>query len=157
LLGASPRAVAKPQAGRAQAAKKRPNDVLNFLNFWDLLFPFLVSEFKLTWEVGTQEKTMESPRGDSGGTTTPVSGHPHLHHTGRRIRQFFMPDGRKIHVAHSPEELENHKRRKSSAAALEKMDEEEDFDVVLHGSSEHVSHPISSLGNVIYFEYTEDI
>lgn len=73
------------------------------------------------------------------GTETPTPhAHHHHHHphlpSGRRVRQFFRPDGRKVHVANSPEEVEHHRRRQSSVA--EKGTE--DYDVVLHGSIEHV-------------------
>jgi hypothetical protein len=74
------------------------------------------------------------------GTDTPASvtghghHHPHIHgHTGKRVKHFFSPEGRRIHVAHSPDEA--NKIRKKSIAANEK----EDFDLVIHGSPEHVS------------------
>jgi hypothetical protein len=60
--------------------------------------------------------------------------HPHLgHHTGKRLRHFLRPDGRKVHIASSPDEA-NHLRRKLSTA-----NEKEDFDLVIHGSPEHAS------------------
>jgi hypothetical protein len=60
--------------------------------------------------------------------------HPHLHgHSGKRLRQFLSPEGRRIQVAHSPDDAEN--IRKQSIAVNEK----EDFDLVIHGSPEHVS------------------
>jgi hypothetical protein len=75
------------------------------------------------------------------GTDTPASEtttqhahhHSHLHgHTAKRLRQFFSPEGKRIHVAHSPDEADN--IRKQSVASSEKAD----FDVVIHGSPEHV-------------------
>lgn len=78
---------------------------------------------------------------DSGATTgvaTPATtthnthtGHHHHHHTGRRLRQLLRPDGKKVHIAGSPEE----------ANVLRKTltrDEKDDFDLVIHGSPEHV-------------------
>lgn len=74
------------------------------------------------------------------GSETPASAiahdhahhHPHIHgHSGKRLRQFFSPDGRKIHVAHSPDEA-NHIRKQSVG------NEKDDFDLVIHGSPEHV-------------------
>jgi hypothetical protein len=64
---------------------------------------------------------------------TPHAHHlPHLHgHSGKRLRHFFSPEGRRIHVAHSPDEA--NKIRKQSIA------EKDDFDLVIHGSPEHVS------------------
>ncbi|XP_014561966.1 hypothetical protein COCVIDRAFT_85608 [Bipolaris victoriae FI3] len=59
--------------------------------------------------------------------------HPHLgHHTGKRLRQFLRPDGRKVHIASSPDEA-NVMRRKLSTA-----NEKNDFDLVIHGSPEHI-------------------
>lgn len=66
--------------------------------------------------------------------------HPHLHHSGKRFRQFLRPDGRKVHVASSPDEA-NLLRKRLSA-----VNEKDDFDLVIHGSIEHVSlHNASSL------------
>ena len=75
----------------------------------------------------------------AAGASTPTTSHAQLHyprlqHTGKRLRQILRPDGRKVHVAHSPEELDNQRRRLSSIA-----EKNEQFDVVLHGSNEHVS------------------
>ncbi|KAF2028544.1 hypothetical protein EK21DRAFT_69518 [Setomelanomma holmii] len=73
------------------------------------------------------------------GTETPASAHhthhhhPHVHgHTGKRLKQFFRPDGRKVHVAHSPDEANT--LRKTLSASNEK----DDFDLVIHGSPEHL-------------------
>jgi hypothetical protein len=61
--------------------------------------------------------------------------HPHLHgHTGNRVRKLLhLPDGRKVHVAQSPDEA-NHLRK-----TLDESSEKDDFDLVIHGSPEHVS------------------
>ena len=72
------------------------------------------------------------------GTTAEHQSHQHHHshhghHTGKRLRHFLRPDGRKVHIASSPDEA-NHMRRKLSTA-----EEKEDFDLVVHGSPEHVS------------------
>jgi hypothetical protein len=70
-------------------------------------------------------------------TTTPHglhNHHPHLgNHTGKRIRHFLRPDGRKVHIASSPDDA-NDLRRKLSTA-----NEKDDFDLVVHGSPEHVT------------------
>ncbi|KAF2733993.1 hypothetical protein EJ04DRAFT_467326 [Polyplosphaeria fusca] len=71
------------------------------------------------------------------GAATPASNqgghhHPHLHHTGKRLRHILHPSGKKIHVAGSPDEAENIRRRLS---AIEK---EGDFDVVINGDPEHI-------------------
>ncbi|KAI9884875.1 MAG: tRNA-specific adenosine deaminase subunit tad3 [Watsoniomyces obsoletus] len=58
------------------------------------------------------------------------SSNHHHHHNGRRLRQFLRPDGRRVHIAQSPEE--EIKLRKH----LESTDEP--FDVYIHGSPEHV-------------------
>ncbi|KAI9792970.1 MAG: hypothetical protein M1816_001292 [Peltula sp. TS41687] len=52
------------------------------------------------------------------------------HHNGRRIRQFLRPDGRRVHVAHNPEDAIKLKRHLETT--------NEPFDVYLHGSPEHL-------------------
>ena len=52
---------------------------------------------------------------------------------GGRIRRFRRPDGRHVHVAATPEEAEHLK------LALSGQDPEEGFDLIVHGSPEHVS------------------
>ncbi|EOA88521.1 uncharacterized protein SETTUDRAFT_160398 [Exserohilum turcica Et28A] len=54
------------------------------------------------------------------------------HHTGKRLRQFLRSDGRKVHIASSPDEA-NSMRRKLSTA-----NEKEGFELVVHGSPEHI-------------------
>ncbi|KAF2491628.1 hypothetical protein BU16DRAFT_574646 [Lophium mytilinum] len=58
--------------------------------------------------------------------------HPHLHHTGRRLRHFLRPDGRKVHIAGSPDEAEKLKR------TLSVSEKEGTFDLVIHGTDEHI-------------------
>ncbi|KAF3032376.1 hypothetical protein E8E12_001949 [Didymella heteroderae] len=72
------------------------------------------------------------------GAETPVGttpGHPHHHHhlhgAGRRIRHLLRPDGRQVHIAKNPDEA----RRMSQTLRL---NEKDDFDLVIHGSPEHV-------------------
>lgn len=62
------------------------------------------------------------------GTSTP---HSH-HHKGHRLRNFVLPNGRKVHIAPSPEEAKPLRRHLS---AIEK---DQPFDLVMNGSSEHL-------------------
>ncbi|KAI9819803.1 MAG: hypothetical protein M1832_003878 [Thelocarpon impressellum] len=61
-------------------------------------------------------------------STTPT----HNLHPRKRLRQFIDANGRKIHVAHSPEEAADLHRRLSS------IKPGEPFDVHIHGSPEHL-------------------
>lgn len=54
------------------------------------------------------------------------------HHAGRRLRQFLRPNGKKVHIAQTPEEVERLKKTLSPP---------ENFDIYLHGTEEHVSAP----------------
>jgi hypothetical protein len=66
--------------------------------------------------------------------------HPHLHHTGRRLRHFLRPDGRKVHIVQSPDEAEKLRKvisRRASQEFGKKGDFE--FDIVVHGSVDHVN------------------
>ena len=56
--------------------------------------------------------------------------HRYFHHNGHRIRQFIRADGRKVHVALSPGEAEKMRRKMAVV--------DDDFDLVVHGSDEHV-------------------
>ncbi|KAF2203314.1 hypothetical protein GQ43DRAFT_479183 [Delitschia confertaspora ATCC 74209] len=58
--------------------------------------------------------------------------HHHHHHAGRRLRHFFHPDGRKIHIAGSPDEAEHIRKTLSTTA------KEGGFDIVIHGTPEHL-------------------
>ncbi|KAF2395482.1 hypothetical protein EJ06DRAFT_305084 [Trichodelitschia bisporula] len=64
--------------------------------------------------------------------------HPHSHHihghaihTGRRLRHFLHPSGRKVHVASTPDKAERLKRHLS-------VTEPDGFDLAIHGSPDHV-------------------
>jgi len=72
---------------------------------------------------------------DLSGATTPTpsagsSGH-HLAHARSRLRHFLRPDGRKVHIALSPEEADKLRRTLS-------ITEKAGFDIVIHGEEEHV-------------------
>ena len=66
-------------------------------------------------------------------TATGESHHTYSHHNGKRLRKLLKPDGRRIHVASSPEE---HTRLQKTLSTTEP---DERFDVYIHGSPEHVS------------------
>ncbi|KAI9803543.1 MAG: hypothetical protein M1825_001886 [Sarcosagium campestre] len=57
----------------------------------------------------------------------------HHHHHGRRLKQLLHPDGRKIHIAQSPDEAESLKRKLSTGEPAEP------FDLYIHGSPEHLN------------------
>jgi hypothetical protein len=76
-------------------------------------------------------------KGTESSTTVGATSHTHaIHghqiHTGRRLRHFLHPSGHKVHVASSPDEAEKMKRHLS-------VSEPEGFDLVIHGSADHVS------------------
>lgn len=48
------------------------------------------------------------------------------------MRHFLLPDGRKVHIALSPEEADNLRQR------LNTIDKDEPFDLVINGSPEHL-------------------
>lgn len=57
----------------------------------------------------------------------------HSHHKGaKRQRHFMLPDGRKVHIALSPEEAESLRQR------LTTIKRDEPFDLVVSGSPEHL-------------------
>lgn len=64
----------------------------------------------------------------SYGTSTP---HGH-HHRGQRLRNFMLPNGRKVHIAPSPEEAETLRHRLST------IEKDQPFDLVINGSPEHL-------------------
>jgi len=78
----------------------------------------------------------------SPGTSTPTttsgitlaSGGSHSHHRGKRLRHLLLPDGRKVHIALSPEEAESLRQR------LNVIQKDEPFDLVIAGSPEHLEH-----------------
>jgi hypothetical protein len=53
-------------------------------------------------------------------------------HEFTRAGQFFRPNGMKIHVAGSPRDVEPLRRKLST------VEREDQFDIVIHGSAEHV-------------------
>lgn len=64
---------------------------------------------------------------------TVSSGHSHHGHSAsKRIRHFMLPDGRKVHIALSPEEAETLRQRLNTIA------KDEPFDLVIQGSPEHL-------------------
>lgn len=56
----------------------------------------------------------------------------HRHHRGRRLRQLILPNGRKVHIAPSPEDAVNLQKR------LEITEKHEPFELVISGSPEHL-------------------
>lgn len=53
-------------------------------------------------------------------------------HRAKRLRSFALPDGKEVHIALSPEEAQNLRQR------LETIRKDEPFDLVIHGSPEHL-------------------
>lgn len=68
--------------------------------------------------------------------------HHHLHGASRRIRHLLRPDGRQVHIAKNPDEA----RRMSQTLRL---NEKDDFDLIIHGSPEHVCSQTLSMCNVL--------
>jgi hypothetical protein len=67
-------------------------------------------------------------------TTTGITvSSDHSHHRGKRLRHFMLPDGRKVHIALSPEEAESLRQR------LTAVRKDEPFDLVISGSPEHLN------------------
>ncbi|OAG40414.1 hypothetical protein AYO21_05314 [Fonsecaea monophora] len=59
--------------------------------------------------------------------------HPHIDHAKEKLRHFIHPDGRKIHIAHTPEEhAKLHKE-------LSQQHGPDEFDVVISGTPEHLA------------------
>ena len=58
--------------------------------------------------------------------------HRHRSHRGQRLRKLLHPDGKRIHIANSPEE---HSKLK---ATLAKIEPDDNFDIYIHGSPEHL-------------------
>jgi hypothetical protein len=79
----------------------------------------------------TQDNSNGNSAADSGSATPNHRLGYHGHH-GRRLRQFIRPDGRKVHICHTPEEHEHVKKR------LLETSPDHDFDVFIHGTPEHV-------------------
>ncbi|KAI3318583.1 hypothetical protein HD806DRAFT_512035 [Xylariaceae sp. AK1471] len=73
------------------------------------------------------------------------SHHPHLAQARERLRHFFHPDGRKIHIAHSPEEALSLRQQLSSRQSQIALNNQTNigpdnvpFDIYLSGSKEHL-------------------
>jgi hypothetical protein len=68
---------------------------------------------------------------DYASTTSDQYHHHHLHnHHGRRLRHFFLPCGRPVHIVHTPTEVVQLQRHLSTIYV------EQDFDVHVSGSPE---------------------
>ncbi|ETI25999.1 hypothetical protein G647_02776 [Cladophialophora carrionii CBS 160.54] len=85
-----------------------------------------------------------SPTDVSSGAQTPVAvqsppagehsrRHPHVNHARERLRHLIHPDGRKIHIAHTPEEHVKLQKELSQQLGGDQ------FDVVISGSPEHLA------------------
>lgn len=74
---------------------------------------------------------MSSTPTTTSGLTLSSSTH-NSHHRARRLRHFILPNGRKVHIALSPEEAENLRQR------LNAIEKDESFDLVINGSPEHL-------------------
>jgi hypothetical protein len=87
-------------------------------------------------EKGVQSESTEVP--DSSLTLTPPHHHGAHHsggfmlHAGHKIKHFLHPDGRKIHICQHPEQEQSLRRH------LSVINPETTFDVVIHGSPDHV-------------------
>lgn len=66
---------------------------------------------------------------DKGATSTITTARERPHHHKQSFRQFLRPNGRKVHIAQTPEE---HARLKKE------LHPPEDFDIYIHGTEEHV-------------------
>lgn len=69
---------------------------------------------------------------DKGATPAITSVYENPRHTKKHFRQFRRPNGRRVHIAETPEE---HARLKKEQQPLE------GFDIYLHGTAEHVHIP----------------
>ena len=72
------------------------------------------------------------PTSSTDGLQTPTEHHGGHLHTGRRLRKLLRPNGRRVHVAASPEE---HLRLTHT---LPKIEPDDNFDCYVHGSAEHL-------------------
>ena len=59
----------------------------------------------------------------------------HHHSSGRRVKQFFRPDGRRVHIANTPEEHQRLQRH------LSVSEPDPHFDLYVYGTPEHVRVP----------------
>ncbi|EXJ56974.1 hypothetical protein A1O7_07318 [Cladophialophora yegresii CBS 114405] len=85
-----------------------------------------------------------SPTDVSSGAQTPIGvqsppdtehqrRHPRVNHAREKLRHVIHPDGRKIHIAHTPEE---HVKLQKGLSQQQRGDQ---FDVVISGSPEHLA------------------
>ena len=102
----------------------------------DLRYPFvepLSSQplyFPLPGPQSRDDKMSTTPTTTSG---IAVDSHStHGHHRGKRLRHFLLPDGKKVHIALSPEEASSLRQR------LAGIPSSEPFDLVISGSPEHI-------------------
>ena len=70
-----------------------------------------------------------TPTAPISGVSTPI---PHQGHRGRRLRQLLRPNGRRVHIAATPEE---HLRLTNT---LPNTEPDDNFEVHMHGSGEHL-------------------
>jgi hypothetical protein len=92
------------------------------------------------------DKDLEKGPHDSETTVTShgIHGIHGVHgHTGKRLRHFLRPDGRKVHIAATPDEVEKLKKRLSVSDPT--LTGDGGFDVVIHGSLDHVGFLIPSI------------
>jgi hypothetical protein len=68
---------------------------------------------------------------ESGSTAAPQHSH-HFQHGRKRLKQLLRPNGQRVHVASTPEEVDGLRR------VLTNTDPIEPFDIVIHGSPEHL-------------------
>lgn len=66
---------------------------------------------------------------DKGGNATTTTALQSISHKSKRFRQFLHPNGRRIHIAQTPEE---------QARLKKELHPLEDFDIYIHGTEEHV-------------------
>ena len=83
--------------------------------------------------MATTPKTLVDGIDTPASIATTQNGHDHhLHHTGKRLRQFLRPDGRRVHIVGNPDEA--NRLRKT----LSETSPKDDFDLFVHGSPEHI-------------------
>ena len=74
-----------------------------------------------------------TPQSDGADETPPGATTPQdAEHRGRRLRRFLKPDGKRVHIAASPEE---HVKLKQTLPHIEPDD---NFEIHIHGSEEHL-------------------
>ena len=69
---------------------------------------------------------------NSGSATPNLHSEHHSHFHARRLRQFVRPNGKKVHICHTPEEHEIVRKR------LLESNPDHDFEVFIHGTPEHL-------------------